>query len=282
MTCRIELDAEQARKHILAAHGNHSRVNWILIENGSRTGRLRSPLPLTGDFSAVHEDFESLQGRGYGILMCANILRESSRRIPHIEAIHNIFVEVEMPLRLPPALPPSMHVAISPRRAQLYWRTSDDDQPTVPEAKAMQRALVLQYGGDANAADVARGLWLAGSSNNAFVVKMISNLSYRYRRSDLLRAFLPPKIEAKFTQDAYVLANWRAVKSELLAAHDGAVKPTLYRSAFRMGQLGVSLDEMLSPLLTLGLGGGLLAQDAVTTIHEGYRAAQNWLERPPG
>jgi hypothetical protein len=142
------------------------------------------------------------------------------------------------------------------------------------------------FGADPNAADMARCGRLPGFYHwkaEPRMVKMMpaTGTAPFYTPDQFLSAippYHPPPRPMAFPSepvahpDCYIAGAVRGVVADLATAPRGTRNPTLNRAAFRLGQLGLDIDDVTGALLPTALEIGLHANEIIGTIRSGATA----------
>ena len=273
------IDVLQAKVHLYSLESEHDRHLWLATDDKQSK---RPAKAFFGTLDELRERFNKLQLDGFAIHVCVNAMRGRRRGIAETQRIRALYAEMDREPHKAFPIKPSLIIRTSPGRAHYYWFADHKEPPTVAEARLMLRAIVEQFGADPHAADVTRVLRLAGiwhQKREPHMVRIIGGNGRRYRRETLLAAFpplQPPSQAAPVVQpknlDRYTKAAVNAVISELAVAVEGTRNGSLNKAAFRLGQLGLRLDETLATLTPIARSIGLAPTEIRATIRSGHRA----------
>jgi hypothetical protein len=276
----LSIDVLQAKVHLYSLEPEHDRHIWLATDD---TQSKRPARAFFGTLDELLECFNKLQSDGFAIHVCGNAMRGHRRKIAETQRIRAVYAEMDREPHKAFPIKPSLIIRTSPGRAHYYWFADHKEPPTVAEARLMLRAIVERFGADPHAADVTRVLRLAGTwhqKREPHMVRIIGGNGRRYRRETLLATFSPlqqpptrtaPLVWPQFL-DRYTKAAIKGVTSELAVAVEGTRNGSLNKAAFRLGQLGLSLDETLATLTPIARSIGLATTEIRATIRSGHRA----------
>lgn len=153
---------------------------------------------IRGKIGPMWRELQRLNALGYGIFLTVNETDGNGVKLENISRVRAVWHEddsgaegVTFPLE------PSLTVQTSPGKFHRYW-FCDDMSPE--QFGGVMRCMVKVYGGDKNAADLARVLRLPGSlhmKGEPFPVEIIAGDGRRYTGAELVAAFPAPPEEAK-------------------------------------------------------------------------------------
>ena len=133
---------------------------------------------------------------GANVCCTVQAMKRQHRLADDVSYIRTIFGEFDEAPRKNFPLEPSIIVESSPGHQHIYWLTDPEHPLPIDGFDGVQKRIVLDYGADANAKDLARTLRLPGTWNlkpgrEPHQVKIIYEAGARYTRDELLGAFPP-------------------------------------------------------------------------------------------
>lgn len=154
--------------------------------------RRRTPSPLAGPPRSLVPALHHCQERGFGIGIAINQFSGARRRSDEVSKLRGVFADLDgtgLPVF---PIPPTMTTETSSGNYQCLWGVS---HVSLAAFKAVQHHLVVYYGADPRAVDVARVMRLAGTwnlkANKNFRVQIRHNTGLYYTEAELLDAFPP-------------------------------------------------------------------------------------------
>ena len=278
---RLCLDIEQAQRHLSALGTPNTKFIFALIPEA--LGALGGIRHHYGTLAEVSNELEAAQRAGRGVYVAVNDFIGRRRIKAELKRWRAVWRELDKPSdrRLP--LMPTLRIRSSPGKGHEYLLIDHGDPLANDEAEAINRVLVDRYDGDANARDASRVLRLAGSwhlKGEPSRVEIVGGSGEAYGRSALLTAFPIPVLEPrKIVQpqrvehaDRYIAATIEKLLDELANAPNGQRNATLNRASFRLGQLGIDVDEATTVLIRTALDVGLDDDEILRTIVSGGTA----------
>lgn len=282
---RAMIDAGMALQHLEALDPTADRHIFLLVDDRNHgTPHERPAQTRHGAFKHLLSDLEAAQRDGWGIAVAVNAFEGSRRRKAELAKVRAVWAEFDTAKVKPLPLAPSLRIRTSPGKGHEYLLADLRAPITAGEAEWINRVMVTDHGGDADARDLARVLRLAGTMHQKQAphrVEIIDGTFRRYDRAEILAAFPvqptqrpkpPPSASSLKFADRYIAAVANHLIAELADAPKGARNATLNRCAFRLGQLGLGLEVVTHVLTPTALAIDLGHDEIAATIASGATA----------
>ena len=276
----FHIDTDLARRHLAALDDlTTSHIFVCVPEAPGAHGGVRQ---VYGTLETARERLEAEQDAGCGVFVTVNAMFGRRRLKSSVARVRALWIERDRP---GPELPlsPSLVIETSRGKRHEYLLTDPKNPLDVAAATRINRTIAQQFGGDRQAADLARVLRLAGSwhlKGEPHPVSIVSEPRTRYLSDALLTAFPPPESEKRplrrltpvVRRPRYLAAAIAGVCADLASAVVGTRNDALNRSAFRLARLGCYPEEIDTMLTPIALSIGLSESETAATIKSGARA----------
>ena len=276
----LHIDTDLAHRHLAAL--DDLTVPHIFVCVPEVPGARGCVRHICGTLQAARPRLEAHQRAGCGVFVTVNAMRGRRRLKSTVGRVRALWIERD---RSGPDLPlaPSLVVETSPGKRHEYLITDPENPLDVAAAGRLNKTIAQQFGGDRQAADLARVLRLAGSwhlKGEPHPVGIVSDSKARYSSDALLAAFPQPETEKRalrrltVNRPRYLAAAIAGVCADLAGAVEGRRNDTLNRSAFSLARLGYGLEEIDAVLTPIALSIGLSESETAATIRSGARAGE--------
>lgn len=288
----LELDFVAAEAHLCMLDSATDKFLFAAFDERNKHGA--RPWHYFGTLADVASDLSRLQSRGYGVFVTVNSTIAGRRRAVDVTVARAVWADFDQPPTCPAPLRPSLRIRSSPGRGQAYWLVDPRDPLLIGDAVRINREIACRHGADRAATDAARVLRLAGTwhqKGHPVRVEIVGGTGVRYGAGALQTAWPAPLVQPLVQPSRrpplrpatgglrhparYVDAVVRAEIAELHATAAGRRNSALNATSFRLGQLGLGVDDVSSLVGSVAAAIGLSPSEIIKTIRSGVTAGHH-------
>lgn len=189
---------------------------------------------LHGSIGELAGELMQLNNGGAGVFVTINETDGTGKRKKeNITRVRAIWLDDDNTYKGGCPLPPNIYVETSPNRSHHYWLFEGELSPS--QFQALMRTMVVSYGGDANATDLARVMRVPGFYHNKGkprIVQLINWSEERYSAAELVSILAPPREVITIKEVVTSPENWPKEKErirEALSVISAANRDTWFR-----------------------------------------------------